>query len=98
MTEIFGWSNFNLYDCIEVLPKFYEYYKNYLMFFCKPTFNNFYINETIQDYGEKQAEVYYKNNYVTKRQKVKNKNLDEKNILWGKLLYLFHQIIFYHKL
>ena len=73
-------GNFNLYDCIEVLPKFYEYYKNYLMFFCKPTFNNFYINETIQDYGEKQAEVYYKNNYVTKRQKGKKGNIDDKNI------------------
>ena len=73
-------GSFNLNDCIEVLPKFYDYYRNYLMFFCKPTFNNFYINETIQEYGEKQAEVYYKNNYVTKRQKMKNKNLDEKNI------------------
>ena len=73
-------GSFNINDCIEVLPKFYDYYRNYLMFFCKPTFNNFYINEAIQEYGEKQAEVYYKNNYVTKRQKVKNNNLDEKNI------------------
>ena len=73
-------GSFNINDCIEVLPKFYDYYRNYLMFFCKPTFNSFYINETIQEYGEKQAEVYYKNNYVTKRQKIKNNNLDEKNI------------------
>ena len=73
-------GSFNLNDCIEVLPKFYDYYRNYLMFFCKPTFNNFYINETIQEYGEKQAEVYYKNNYVTKRQKAKMNNIDDKNI------------------
>ena len=37
-------GNFNIKECIEVLPKFYEYYKNYLKFFLKPTFNNFYIN------------------------------------------------------
>ena len=73
-------GNFNITDCFEVIPKFYDYYKNYLMFFCKPTFNNFYINETIQDYGEKQAEVYYNNNYVTKRQKGKKINIDDKNI------------------
>ena len=73
-------GNFNIADCIEVIPKFYDYYRNYLMFFCKPTFNNFYVNETIQDYGEKQAEVYYNNNYVTKRQKGKKINIDDKNI------------------
>ena len=71
---------FNINDCIDVLPKFYDYYRNYLMFFCKPTFNNFFINETIQGYGEKQAEIYYKNNYVNKRQKVKESNIDDKNI------------------
>ena len=73
-------GNFNLADCIEVIPKFYDYYRNYLMFFCKPTFNNFYVNETIQEFGEKQAEVYYNNNYVTKRQKGKKINIDDKNI------------------
>jgi hypothetical protein len=33
------------------------------LFFCQPTFTNFSINEVINDYGEKRAEVYYKNNY-----------------------------------
>ena len=47
----------------ERIPKFSVYYKNYLLFFCKPTFNNFCINEIINDYGEKKAEIYYKNNY-----------------------------------
>ena len=73
-------GNFNIKECIEVLPKFYDYYKNYLMFFCKPTFNNFYINDKVQEYGEKQAEVYYNNNYITKRQKGKKENIDERNI------------------
>ena len=27
------------------IPKFSDYYKNYLLFFCKPTFSDFYANE-----------------------------------------------------
>ena len=48
---------------IERIPKFAVYYKNYLQFFCKPTFSDFSVNEIINDYGEKKAELYYKNNY-----------------------------------
>ena len=73
-------GNFNIKECIEVLPKFYDYYRNYLMFFCKPTFNNFYINEKIQEFGEKQAEVFYNNNYISKKKKGKKENIDDKNI------------------
>ena len=47
----------------ERIPKFAVYYKNYLQFFCKPTFTDFVINDIINDYGEKKAELYYKNNY-----------------------------------
>ena len=47
----------------ERIPKFAVYYKNYLQFFCKPTFSDFVVNEIINDYGEKKAELYYKNNY-----------------------------------
>ena len=73
-------GNFNIKECIEVLPKFYEYYKNYLKFFLKPTFNNFYINEAIQEYGENQAEVFYNNNYVNKKQRDKKENIDDQKI------------------
>ena len=37
--------------------------KNYLQFFCKPTYNNFKFNDLIQNYGEKKAELYYKDHY-----------------------------------
>ena len=50
-------------ESVERIPKFAVYYKNYLQFFCKPTFTDFVINEIINDYGEKKAELYYKNNY-----------------------------------
>ena len=74
---------FNINECNDVLPKFYEYYKNYLKFFCKGTFNNFEVNDIIQEYGENQAEVYYNINYRKKdrtKKKDKKENLDEKNM------------------
>ena len=54
---------YNMGECIERIPKFSIYYKNYLLFFCKPTYNNFKFNELIQNYGEKKAELYYKDHY-----------------------------------
>ncbi len=45
------------------LKKYFNYYKNYLKFFCKPTFREFPINKIIQSYGEKKAEIYYQKNY-----------------------------------
>ena len=54
---------YSIQEEYERIPKFAVYYKNYLQFFCKPTFTDFVINEIINDYGEKKAELYYKNNY-----------------------------------
>ena len=54
---------YNIGESIERIPKFSIYYKNYLLFFCKPTYNNFKFNELIQNYGEKKAELYYKDHY-----------------------------------
>ena len=74
---------FSKNDCRDVLPKFYEYYKNYLNFFCKGTFASFYANNMMQEYGEYQAEIYYNINYVKKegiKKKEKKGNIDEKNI------------------
>ena len=48
------------------IPKFSDYYKNYLKFFCNPTFSDFYANEIIQDFGEAKAEIYYNKNYCHK--------------------------------
>ncbi len=75
---------FNINEIIEVLPKFYQYYKNYLNFFCKGTFCDFDLNEIMQEYGECQAEFYYNRNYGhkdkdRKNRKDKKENLDENN-------------------
>ena len=45
------------------IPKFSVYYKNYLKFFCRPTFNDFYANKKFQNYAEGKAEIYYNKNY-----------------------------------
>ena len=54
---------YNIEECKERIPKFSVYYKNYLQFFCKPTYNSFKFNDLIQNYGEKKAELYYKDHY-----------------------------------
>lgn len=59
------------------IPKFVNYYKNYLTFFCKPTFSSITFNNIIQNNGEKKAEIYYNNNYGNKK---KNSNKKDDSI------------------
>ena len=73
---------FNINEINEVIPKFYQYYKNYLIFFCKGTFCDFDLNEIMQEYGECQAEFYYNKNYghkERKNKKEKKNKLDDNN-------------------
>jgi len=58
------------FECEDRIPKFYKYYKNYLLFFCKPIFKDQKYNKLIQYNGEKKAELYYKKNYL------KSKSID----------------------
>ena len=71
---------FDMNEAIEVLPKFYQYYKNYLTFFCKGIFTDFDLNKIMQEYGESQAEFYYNRNYghnkEPNKKKDKKENLD----------------------
>ena len=53
------------------IPKFVDYYKNYLKFFCNPTFSDFFSNNIIQELGEAKAEIYYNNNYGNKNKEKK---------------------------
>ena len=61
--EEFLRRQYSLVESSERIPKFAVYYKNYLLFFCLPTFTDFVVNNIINNYGEKRAEIYYKNNY-----------------------------------
>ena len=51
----------------EHLHKYITYYKNYLQFFCKPTFRHSKLNNIIQRHGEKKAETYYNRKYKHKK-------------------------------
>jgi hypothetical protein len=62
--EEFMHRKYDKNECEERMPKYYYYYKNYLNFFCKPTFKDMKLNEIIQNNGEKKAELYYKKNYL----------------------------------
>jgi hypothetical protein len=69
-----------LHESTERIPKLYNYYKNYLVFFCKPTFIDRFSNDKIKNYGDLNAECFYKNNF----EKKKNRN-DEKKYLDRKI-------------
>ena len=62
------------------IPKFSDYYKNYLTFFCNPIFSDFFANKVIQNYGEAKAEIYYKKNYGNKNKESKHKHKHNKEI------------------
>ena len=65
-------------ESIERIPKIYNYYKNYLTFFCKPTFIVSFANNIIKNYGDLNAEYFYKNNLEKKNSKNKDKLLNQK--------------------
>ena len=52
----------------ERVPKFASFYKNYLKFFCIPTFKDIFCNEMIHNYTEKKAELFYNENYRKKKE------------------------------
>lgn len=68
---------YNSNEIDERLLKISNYYKNYLKFFCNPFFRNFKDNEVVQEYGDRKAEIYYKNNYGEQKNKKKEKLVDE---------------------
>ena len=64
----------------ERIPKLSDYYKNYHLFFCKPTFINFYYYKLMHSYEEKKAEIFYKNNYeeeITKNDEIEKEQLEK---------------------
>ena len=45
------------------LPKLSDYYKNYLIYFCRPFFKQLQLAKILYNFQDKQAEIFYKNNY-----------------------------------
>ena len=48
----------------ERIPKYVSYYQNYLKFFCRPVFADFYTNKKMVKHMEKVAQIFYNENYA----------------------------------
>ena len=62
------------------LKEFYDYYLNYLIFFCRPIFCNFYFNSLLHYCSDVKADIFYKKNYKEEEDYIKaQKFSSEKN-------------------
>ena len=61
-------------ESIDRIPKLYDYYKNYYLYFCKPFFLNFFSANLLHNYYNNKAEIFYKNNYSTSIEKTEEEN------------------------
>ena len=46
------------------VPKYVSYYQNYLKFFCKPIFTDYFMNKKMVKHMEKVAQIFYNENYA----------------------------------
>ena len=67
---------YNIEESNSRIPKFVVYYKNYLVFFCKPIFSELNLNELLQAYSEKKAQIFYNENY---KDDITNDKKEKKN-------------------
>ena len=65
---------YNKNESITRLPKFVVYYRNYLLFFCRPIFHELKLDEKFQKYYETKAQLFYQGNYNKENKKEKNTN------------------------
>ena len=67
-------------ESIERIPRIYNYYKNYLKFFCRPTFIVSFANEILKNYSDLNAEYFYKNN-LNKKNSIRKRKIENNKIL-----------------
>ena len=60
-------------ESISRIPKLSDYYKNYHMFFCRPTLRNSKLGKIMCDYEDNKAEIFYKNNYEESKDELSGK-------------------------
>ena len=63
------------------IPQYASYYKNYLIFFCKPCFNHYIINKKMVRHMEKVAQVFYNENYADEENEEKHEQSQERKKL-----------------
>jgi len=60
------------------IPQYASYYKNYLLFFCKPFFNHYTINKKMVKHMEKVAQIFYNENYADEENEEKKEESQER--------------------
>ena len=67
---------YKLLESRKEIPKFSQFYKSYLNFFCFPTFSELKFNELIEEMVEKKAKIFYNEKYKDElnEQKLQKKN------------------------
>ena len=65
---------YNKNESLSRLPKFVVYYRNYLLFFCRPIFHELKLDEKFQKYYETKAQIFYQSNYNKENKKDKITN------------------------
>ena len=63
-------------ECLNRISRLNEYYKNYHIFFCKPTLTDFGMGTILKNFEDHKAEIFYKNNY---KDSIINKNDNDKS-------------------
>ena len=63
------------------IPKYVSYYKNYLLFFCRPVFSDLTCNRKMVKHMEKVAQIFYNENYIDDDENKEIIDLNEKNSL-----------------
>ena len=66
-------------ESINRIPKLSDYYKNYHLFFCRPTLRNRKLGALLCDYEDNKAELFYKNNYQESKEESNKISIKEKN-------------------
>ena len=67
------------YEAKDRIPKLSDYYKNYLRFFCRPFFKQLILGKIVHNFQDKQAEIFYKNNYNDTLDYEKEKEKNQKD-------------------
>ena len=73
-TQEFLKRMYNKNESLSRLPKFVVYYRNYLLFFCRPIFHELKLDEKFQKYYETKAQIFYQGNYNKENKKEKITN------------------------
>ena len=70
---------YSVHECLDRIPKLSDYYKNYLKFFCRPSFKNYKLGKLLHDFEDKKAEIFYKNNYADSINGIDDKEKEKEN-------------------